>query len=294
MASVLQLSAAAALAAPAHSLPTKHSLSSAGSIARLSGKRAFRSLSVGQNVSLSRQQQVMSYRPVGVVRCSAAEGSVTAASSANWVPAIPLEALPKGERRLVRQDGETILMLWFRNEIYAIESISPAEGAYAEGFLNAKLTQDGSIVCPTTSTTFDLKTGAIKEWYPNNPVLRLLTRPLRNMIVYPVKVEDGQIYVDLQSLGQSQGQAEVVFGGDTRVGQTATDVAVDETRMVVDDTEEGFGFTLKNELVNGRAAMMGFAALLVIEAVTGKGLLAATGFLNFLYSYLTDFPIIRY
>lgn len=54
---------------------------------------------------------------------------------------MPLVALPKGERRLIIQDGETILLLWYKDEIFAIENKSPAEGAYTEGLLNAKLTQ---------------------------------------------------------------------------------------------------------------------------------------------------------
>lgn len=32
-------------------------------------------------------------------------------------------------------------MFWYRNEIYAIEARSPAEGAYSEGFIRAKFTQ---------------------------------------------------------------------------------------------------------------------------------------------------------
>lgn len=59
----------------------------------------------------------------------------------NWVPVVPLSALPKGERRVIIQDGETILLLWYKNDVFAIENRSPAEGAYSEGLLNAKLTQ---------------------------------------------------------------------------------------------------------------------------------------------------------
>lgn len=59
----------------------------------------------------------------------------------NWVPVVPLTALPKGERRVIIQDGDTILLLWYKDQVYAIENRSPAEGAYTEGLLNAKLTQ---------------------------------------------------------------------------------------------------------------------------------------------------------
>lgn len=61
-------------------------------------------------------------------------------ATGNWVPVVPLSALPRGERRLVRQDGETVLLLWYKNDVYAIENQSPAEGAYSEGLINARLT----------------------------------------------------------------------------------------------------------------------------------------------------------
>ena len=86
---------------------------------------------------------------------------------------------------MIVQDGEEILLLWYKDEVFAIENRSPAEGAYTEGLLNAKLTQDGCIVCPSTDSTFDLRTGEIKEWYPKNPVLRALTPVLRKLFVYP-------------------------------------------------------------------------------------------------------------
>uniref|UniRef100_A0A1D1YDG4 Uncharacterized protein ycf17 n=1 Tax=Anthurium amnicola TaxID=1678845 RepID=A0A1D1YDG4_9ARAE len=202
----------------------------------------------------------------------------------NWVPVVPLAALPKGERRVVLQGGETILLMWYKDEVLAIENRSPAEGAYSEGLLNAKLTQDGCIVCPTTDSTFDLKTGAIKEWYPKNPVLRVLTPALRTLFVYPVKTDAENIYISMGEGVKSGGSAEIVFSGIAQPGVTATDVNVDEVRMVVDEDLEGFGFTGKNELINGKAAIIGFLLLLDFELLTGKGLLKGTGILDFIYS----------
>ncbi|KAL3513445.1 hypothetical protein ACH5RR_026162 [Cinchona calisaya] len=209
-------------------------------------------------------------------------------SNENWVPVVPLAALPKGERRVIIQDGETILLLWYKDEVFAIENRSPAEGAYTEGLLNAKLTQDGCIVCPTTDSTFDLRTGAIKEWYPNNPVLRVLTPALRNLFVYRVKVEGENIYIRIKG-GVSDASAEIVFSGKAQPGVTATDVNVEEVRMVVDEELEGFGFTGTNELINGKAAVIGFLLLLDFELLTGKGLLKGTGFLDFIYSISNAF-----
>ena len=81
------------------------------------------------------------------ISCEATETSKLPASSPssgdsrNWVPVVPLAALPRGERRVIIQGNETILLLWFKDEVIAIENRSPAEGAYSEGLINAKLTQ---------------------------------------------------------------------------------------------------------------------------------------------------------
>lgn len=224
-----------------------------------------------------------------VVVCSSGDVSVSqeAGPSAsrgrgNWVPVIPLNALPRGERRLIRQDGETVLLLWYKNDIYAIENQSPAEGAYTEGLINARLTPDGFVICPSTESTYDLKTGKVRDWMPSNPVLRVLTPSLRDLVTYPVKVENESIFINVQGRGDL---AEIVFGGAStgQAGKTATNVDVDEVRMVVDDNQEGFGWTRKNEIINGRAAMAGFFMLLIQELLTGKGFLKGLGFLDFLY-----------
>ncbi|XP_019152159.1 PREDICTED: uncharacterized protein LOC109148861 [Ipomoea nil] len=224
--------------------------------------------------------------------CQAAEVSVAEGPSAsgggNWVPVVPLGALPKGERRVIIQNGETILLLWYKDDIFAIENRSPAEGAYSEGLLNAKLTQDGCIVCPTTDSTFDLRTGEIKEWYPKNPVLRVLTPALRSLFTYPVKTDSENIYISMSG-GLKDASAEIVFSGKAQPGVTATNVNVDEVRMVVDESQEAFGFTGKNELINGKAAVIGFLLLLDFELLTGKGLLKGTGFLDFIYSVSNAF-----
>ena len=58
--------------------------------------------------------------------------------------------------------------------------------------------QDFGIQCPSTGTTFNLKTGEIMDWYPNNPVLRAITPQdtCRPMEVFPVKVTAEAICVD--------------------------------------------------------------------------------------------------
>lgn len=220
--------------------------------------------------------------------CKATQVSVSEESSAsgdaNWVPVVPLAALPRGERRVIIQDNETILLLWYKDQVFAIENRSPAEGAYSEGLINAKLTQDGCIVCPTTDSTFDLRTGEVKEWYPKNPVLRVLTPSLRKLFVFPVKTDEQNIFISMRGGVKDVASTEIVFSGKAQPGVTASDVNVDEVRMVVDEDSVGFGFTVKNEIINGKAAAIGFLLLLDFELLTGKGLLKGTGFLDFIYS----------
>ena len=76
------------------------------------------------------------------------------------------------------------------NSVLCLMLRSPAEGAYSEGFIASKFTQDFCIECPATSSLFSLKTGEIVTWYPNNPVLRALTPQdtCRNLQIYPVKL----------------------------------------------------------------------------------------------------------
>ena len=149
----------------------------------------------------------------------------------------PTPPPPAGTRKEVTAGGKQILLFYYRDSLFAIESRSPAEGAYSEGFATARFTQDGCIICPVTSSTFDIKTGEagcettratrggwradagwgagpaagpararcfasggresgnlprglqIRDWYPTNGVLRMLTPKdsCRPMEVFPVK-----------------------------------------------------------------------------------------------------------
>ncbi|EFN54367.1 hypothetical protein CHLNCDRAFT_58270 [Chlorella variabilis] len=155
-----------------------------------------------------------------VLRAVANEAeSVSAASTTpsapppGFVPAVRPEDLPKGVRKEVRVAGKTVLLFWYRNQIYAIEARSPAEGAYSEGFIKAKFTQDFCIECPGTGSLFSLKDGSIVSWYPNNPVLRMLTPPstCRPLEIYPVHLGQDAISVDVS--GSALGGSPTTRGG---------------------------------------------------------------------------------
>jgi nitrite reductase/ring-hydroxylating ferredoxin subunit len=171
------------------------------------------------------------------VQVQAEEG---AAAATTFVPVMRPEDLPKGVRKEVRVEGKSVLLFWYRNQIYAIESRSPAEGAYSEGFIRAKFTQDFGIECPSTGTLFSLKDGSIQSWYPNNPVLRMLTPQdtCRKLEIYPVKLEQDAISVDVSGSVKANTTQMTKGGSDTSLENN--NVYGLEPRMYVEgaDTEE--------------------------------------------------------
>ncbi|CAH2052228.1 unnamed protein product [Thlaspi arvense] len=95
--------------------------------------------------------------------------------------------------------------------------------------------------------------------------------------------------------------AEIIFSGKARPGLTETNVNVDEVnqkdrhemsdeqfvnqvKMLVDEGSKEFGFSAKNEVINGKARVIGFLLLLDFELLTGRGLSKGTTFLDFLCS----------
>lgn len=166
-------------------------------------------------------------------------------------------------------------MFWYRDNVFAIESRSPAEGAYSEGFEKARLTQDACIECPTTKSKFDLKTGVIKEWYPDNPFLRRLTPQdtCRPMEVFPVEVRDDGIYVDAKngSLGPDF-VAPIGLGGSNTSLENNNVFAV-ETPIYVEGEEDGAGASSDGASSSKMDASQlgGLVAVAGVVAVAGTG-----------------------
>jgi len=122
-----------------------------------------------------------------------------AKSERKWTRAMCVEDLPLGARKKIRIDCRSVLLFWYKKKVYAIDPRSPAEGAYSEGFTKASFTQNNCIRCPSTGTLFSLESGEVVDWYPNNPVLRILTPKnlCSPMLLYSVQIDKGIILVDL-------------------------------------------------------------------------------------------------
>ena len=216
-----------------------------------------------------------------VVKADATSAS-SGAESFSKVCAV--DELPRGDRKLVRALGKSILMFWYRDNVFAIESRSPAEGAYSEGFEKARLTQDACIECPTTKSKFDLKTGAIKEWYPDNPFLRSLTPQdtCRPMEVFPVEVRDDGIYVDAKngSLGPDF-VAPIGLGGSNTSLENNNVFAV-ETPIYVEGEEDGAGAGS----AGASSSKMDASQLGGLVAVAGVVAVAGTGACLYFENYI--------
>jgi nitrite reductase/ring-hydroxylating ferredoxin subunit len=114
-----------------------------------------------------------------------------------WVDAIAQSDLPDGSREVVQLGEHSILLIHEGDRIYAIASACPHMGAPLE---KGTIT-DGTIVCYRHHSAFDLETGNVQEWSPWPPVVGplVLSQMSRKKVlpVYPTKVEDGRIWVNL-------------------------------------------------------------------------------------------------
>lgn len=118
----------------------------------------------------------------------------------NWVKALPRDELPEGTRHLVKVNERNILLINHRGQIHAVDNRCPHMGA---SLARGEVTNEGIIICARHHSSFDLHTGAVKDWAPWPPgvgrVLGTISRE-RNLHVFPTKVEGGSIWVDLEEL----------------------------------------------------------------------------------------------
>ncbi|MGF1588289.1 MAG: Rieske (2Fe-2S) protein [Pleurocapsa sp.] len=116
-----------------------------------------------------------------------------------WTKALAVDALGTGTRQVVKLEQRSLLLLNESGNIYAVDSICPHLKLPLK---KAKVTADAAIVCPWHRSEFDLATGNVKTWCPFPPVVGSLFGKIsseKTLGVFPTKVEDGQILVDLSA-----------------------------------------------------------------------------------------------
>ncbi len=114
-----------------------------------------------------------------------------------WIKALAVNALAPNTRQVVKLEERSLLLLNESGTIYAIDNICPHLKLPLK---KGKVTPDGSIVCPWHRSEFDLATGNVKTWCPFPPVVGNVLGKIsseKTLGVFPTKVEDEQILVDL-------------------------------------------------------------------------------------------------
>jgi nitrite reductase/ring-hydroxylating ferredoxin subunit len=118
----------------------------------------------------------------------------------NWIKVLSENELAEGQRTVVDAGERSILLIHEGGQIYALESRCPhmrlpLKGAKIEGT---------TLTCPWHHSAFDLRTGNVQDWSPWPPAVGKMLGSLRReraLVVYPVKVDEGAIWVQVPADG---------------------------------------------------------------------------------------------
>ncbi len=111
-------------------------------------------------------------------------------------PALSESELPVGSLRSVEIDGNKVLLIRRDDGIYATAPRCPHMGLPLD---KGELTPEGELRCKFHHARFDPKDGRVCQWADFPPGIQLvnLIRKPKPLETYPVKVEDGTIWVDV-------------------------------------------------------------------------------------------------
>ncbi|MGK7917055.1 MAG: Rieske (2Fe-2S) protein [Prochloraceae cyanobacterium] len=116
----------------------------------------------------------------------------------SWTKVLAESDLSQGDRQVVKLGKRKILLLNYSGELYAVDNACPH---LKLSLKKGKITEDGAIVCPWHRSAFDLCTGEVKNWTPWPPVVGKamgMMSQQKTLPTFPVKVEEGSIWVDLE------------------------------------------------------------------------------------------------
>jgi nitrite reductase/ring-hydroxylating ferredoxin subunit len=119
----------------------------------------------------------------------------------NWIKALDADTLGEDGRQVVEVEDHKVLLLKHNGKLYATQHTCPHMGAPLK---RSKL-EGNSIVCPLHRSTFDLETGDVQTWAPWPPVVGAVlgaVKQERALRVYKTKIEDGAVWVDLDTGAQ--------------------------------------------------------------------------------------------
>ncbi|MGM3305060.1 Rieske (2Fe-2S) protein [Anabaena sp. WFMT] len=113
-----------------------------------------------------------------------------------WTKILAANALAPGAREVVKVGDRNILVLNHENNLYAVENKCP----HLNLPMKSGKIKDGAIVCSFHRSAFDLSSGEVKTWCPWPPgvgKLMSMVSQAKTLPVFPVRVEDGNILVDV-------------------------------------------------------------------------------------------------
>ena len=95
--------------------------------------------------------------------------------------AAKLSEVPNFGKKVVSVNGQEILLINFKGEIFACENECPHQGSP----LHSGIVKEGYLSCPRHGYRFDLKTG------------NCLDNPAFTLKIYPVQIQGEEIHVEL-------------------------------------------------------------------------------------------------
>lgn len=114
----------------------------------------------------------------------------------SWTKVLAADTLSPGARQVVKVGSRKILLVNHEGQFYAVDNACP----HLKLSLKKGKIVDGAIVCPWHRSAFDLCTGEVKDWIVWPPVvgkaMGVVSRE-KTLPVYPVRVEEGSIWVDV-------------------------------------------------------------------------------------------------
>lgn len=95
--------------------------------------------------------------------------------------AAKISDVPNFGKKVVTVNGQDVLLINIKGEIFACENECPHQGAP----LQAAIIKEGYISCPRHGYRFDLKNGSCQE------------HPDCTLRIYPVQLQDDEIYIEV-------------------------------------------------------------------------------------------------
>jgi len=95
--------------------------------------------------------------------------------------AAKVSEIPNFGKKVVAVNGQDVLLINIKGEIFACENECPHQGAP----LQAAIVKDGHLSCPRHGYRFDLKSGGCHE------------HPECTLKIYPLQIQGDEIHVEL-------------------------------------------------------------------------------------------------